>query len=215
MVLDSLLTLLSPIAMGSLASFHISIPLLICYRRFLFEGRRAGVIASIGTVVGQIMFLSFLTVFGSRSFTFFWYVGEPFFQFLGLMLTLRVFIVQRRPVIHWGWDFSTWENQGPPTPYPRGYRWSLFHYDSDSKNFLTSFFLSWLVPIGFGPDSLSWSLDSLLESGSNLVLSLSLFQMGMLATILSIGLGLFYFFKFYKMTSNLFTIIWKNLVLLT
>ena len=82
MVSDSLLTILSPVAFGSLSGFHISIPLLICYRRFLFQGRRAGVIASIGTVVGQITFVSFLTVFGSRSFAFFWYVGEPFLQLL-------------------------------------------------------------------------------------------------------------------------------------
>ena len=113
MVSDSLLTILSPVAFGSLSDFHIFIPLLICYRRFLFQGRRAGIIASIGTVVGRIAFLActmdlddtiviFHTVFGEPFFASPQYVVEPFLQLLGLILTYRVITFWRRPKLSWG-----------------------------------------------------------------------------------------------------------------
>jgi hypothetical protein len=182
MIPDSLLTILTPITTGFLSSFHLSLPLLICYRRFLYQGRRAGAIASIGTVIGQITFISFFTILGSRSFISFWYVGEPLLHLLGLSLVFRVLISYRRPFLNWRLAARTtfWT--------PRESNW---------KDFFTSFFLPWLIPAGFGDNSMSRSFDLLLDIGPNWTQSVPLFYGTMLPTILIVGFGSFFFYQFY------------------
>lgn len=74
---------------GFIFSIPFSVPILICVYRFLVEGILAGSLATAGTVLGQICFLSFILSSG-RGLVQFWYLIEPFLAFFGFALALKL-----------------------------------------------------------------------------------------------------------------------------
>ena len=83
---------------GFFFSLPFSIPMLICFRRYLLDGFSLGNYAFAGTLLGHLSFV-FCTVKGIRPIIHFWYPLEPLLSLLGLALSLKVatdFFSQRR-----------------------------------------------------------------------------------------------------------------------
>lgn len=77
------------IQIGLISSFQISVPLLICHRRFLFQGKKIGLLSYFATVLGQSLFFLFLSS-GSRQVLSLWYQCEPFLFLIGIAISLRI-----------------------------------------------------------------------------------------------------------------------------
>ena len=83
---------------GFFFSLPFSIPMLICFRRYLLDGFSLGNYSFAGTLLGHLSFV-FCTVEGIRPIIYFWYPFEPLFSLLGLALSIKVatdFFSQRR-----------------------------------------------------------------------------------------------------------------------
>jgi hypothetical protein len=83
---------------GFFFSLPFSIPMLICFRRYLLDGFSLGNYAFAGTLLGHLSFV-FCTVKGIRPIIHFWYPFEPLLSLLGLALSLKLatdFFSQRR-----------------------------------------------------------------------------------------------------------------------
>ena len=83
---------------GFFFSLPFSIPMLICFRRYLLDGFSLGNYAFAGTLLGHLSFV-FCTVKGIRPIIHFWYPFEPLLSLFGLGLSLKVatdFFSQRR-----------------------------------------------------------------------------------------------------------------------
>lgn len=83
---------------GFFFSLPFSIPMLICFRRYLLDGFSLGNYAFAGTLLGHLSFV-FCTVKGIRPIIHFWYPFEPLLSLLGLALSLKIatdFFSQRR-----------------------------------------------------------------------------------------------------------------------
>lgn len=74
---------------GLVFSLPFSAPVLICIYRFLVEGTIAGSLATAGTILGQICFLSFI-LGNFRSIIQFWYTAEPFLACAGFAITFKI-----------------------------------------------------------------------------------------------------------------------------
>jgi hypothetical protein len=74
---------------GFVFSLPFSAPILICVYRFLVEGVVAGSAATLGTILGQICFLSFI-LSNFRSLIQFWYTTEPLLALAGFALTFKL-----------------------------------------------------------------------------------------------------------------------------
>ena len=120
---------------GFFFSLPFSIPMLICFRRYLLDGFSLGNYAFAGTLLGHLSFV-FCILEGIRPIIYFWYPFEPLLSLLGLALSLKVatdFFSQRRFVFETTEGFSedyalnpwptipkiSWENlTGSPLPRP-------------------------------------------------------------------------------------------------
>lgn len=83
---------------GFFFSLPLSIPMLICFRRYLLDGFSLGNYAFAGTLLGHLSFV-YCTVEGIRPIIYFWYPLEPLLSLLGFALSLKVatdFFSQRR-----------------------------------------------------------------------------------------------------------------------
>ena len=83
---------------GLFFSLPFSIPMLICFRRYILDGVSLGHYAFAGTLLGHLSFL-FCTIKGIRPIIHFWYPLEPLLSLLGLAFSLKVatdFFSQRR-----------------------------------------------------------------------------------------------------------------------
>ena len=83
---------------GLFFTLPFSIPMLICFRRYILDGVSLGNYAFAGTLLGHLSFL-FCTIKGIRPIIHFWYPLEPILSLLGLALSLKVatdFFSQRR-----------------------------------------------------------------------------------------------------------------------
>ena len=83
---------------GVFFSLPFSIPMLICFRRYILDGISLGNYAFAGTLLGHLSFL-FCTIKGIRPIIQFWYPLEPLLSLLGLGLSLKIatdFFSQRR-----------------------------------------------------------------------------------------------------------------------
>ena len=78
---------------GFLNSFFLCLPLstthLISMRRLLVEGVAAGMVSSLGTIIGYTCFL-FSVLFGLRLFVIPWFSYEPLSYIIGIFFTLTV-----------------------------------------------------------------------------------------------------------------------------
>ena len=74
---------------GTVFSLPFSAPLLICFRRFALDGLKMGTVALLGTLFGQLAFVSFIFL-GVRPLIQCWYIFEPFLAFLGMSLALKL-----------------------------------------------------------------------------------------------------------------------------
>ena len=79
------LTLFDGIFHGFVFSLPFSAPLLICISRFLIQGFIPGVLALLGTLLGQLSFLFFICS-NFRGALSFWYSFEPFLAMVGAIL---------------------------------------------------------------------------------------------------------------------------------
>ena len=135
---------------GFFFSLPFSIPMLICFRRYLLDGFSLGNYAFAGTLLGHLSFV-FCTVQGIRPIIHFWYPFEPLLSLFGLGLSLKIatdFFSQRRFVFDGTLGSSedssayamnpwpkipniSWENlTGSPLPRP-------------IERFLDSLFFAW------------------------------------------------------------------------
>lgn len=74
---------------GILFSFPLSIPFLIGFRYFIFNGWISGLSSFLGTISGQLLFFVFLCS-GTRPLIQFWYTLEPLLTFLGIALAFQL-----------------------------------------------------------------------------------------------------------------------------
>nr|YP_009105162.1 hypothetical chloroplast RF1 [Edaphochlorella mirabilis]AIT93789.1 hypothetical chloroplast RF1 [Edaphochlorella mirabilis] len=78
---------------GFLNSFFTCLPFsaahLICLRRFFIQGLPAGIASSLGTILGQVLFL-FCVLFGLRLFIIPWFSFEPLSYICGIILILSI-----------------------------------------------------------------------------------------------------------------------------
>jgi len=74
---------------GILFSFPLSIPFLIGFRYFIFNGWITGLSSFLGTISGQLLFFVFLCS-GTRPLIQFWYTCEPLLTFLGIGLAFQL-----------------------------------------------------------------------------------------------------------------------------
>lgn len=79
------LTLFDGIFHGFVFSLPFSAPLLICISRFLIQGFIPGIIALLGTLLGQLSFFFFICS-NFRGLLSFWYSLEPFLALVGAIL---------------------------------------------------------------------------------------------------------------------------------
>ena len=73
---------------GFLWCFQCAIPLILCYYRLLVRGFDAALISFFAILCAQITWCSII-LSGNVSFSYFWFNNEPFFYFLGFILTLH------------------------------------------------------------------------------------------------------------------------------
>ena len=94
---------------GFLNSFFLCLPLstthLISMRRLLVEGVAAGMVSSLGTIIGYTCFL-FSVLFGLRLFVIPWFSYEPLSYIIGILFTLTVVhdMVTERVIINYDWS---------------------------------------------------------------------------------------------------------------
>ena len=170
----SAMPLLAPIIeTGLLSSFQISVPLVICHRRFLFQGKQIGLLSYLATLLGQGLFLLLLTS-GSREIILLWYQLEPVLFLVGLGISTRILFCfycekaqpQQSPIF-----------VGSSSPAQRA---------TSLKIFALSFILPILNPVGILFDSTT-IIDFLLQASSPSLLEIFLLQLSAFVGLSAIG----------------------------
>ena len=143
---------------GFFFSLPFSIPMLICFRRYLLDGFSLGNYALAGTLLGHLSFV-FCTIEGIRPIIYFWYTFEPLLSILGFALSLKVatdFFSQRRFSFDGTLGFSEDSGAYALNPWPHWPKISLETIIASSlprplKRFVGKIFFAWDQLISFSP----------------------------------------------------------------